>query len=183
MLICLQPQSDDCAKEGQAASDSGFSSKKVYAEWKTFPLSAVDGRVISSHHQRLCRFADVWDTQHLEAVVCRELRASLERAEEASGMCLRPNVHHLQAELADKEEQLKSAQVLMLVLHWYSLTCCCWWSFRGFRIVNTIAILPCSHSCLLAMYMANYIELTPMCGVFCNPSCLYFEGGLLQFGG
>lgn len=47
-----------------------------------------------------------------EAVI-RELQASLERAEDVSGMCLRPNVHKLEAQLAAKEEELKSAQVQM----------------------------------------------------------------------
>ena len=43
---------------------------------------------------------------------CRQLRARLEKAEEASGMCLKPtHVHKLEAELADKEAQLKTVQV------------------------------------------------------------------------
>lgn len=42
---------------------------------------------------------------------CRQLRACLEKAEEASGMCLKPNVHKLEADLADKEAQLKTVQV------------------------------------------------------------------------
>ena len=44
---------------------------------------------------------------------CRELRARLETAEEASGMCLKPSVHKLEAELADKEAQLKTVQVCL----------------------------------------------------------------------
>ena len=44
---------------------------------------------------------------------CRELRARLEKAEEVSGMCLKPSVHKLEAELADKEAQLKSVQVCL----------------------------------------------------------------------
>ena len=46
----------------------------------------------------------------------RELRARLEKAEEASGICLKPNVHKLEAELAAREEQLKNVQVWLPVM-------------------------------------------------------------------
>ena len=45
---------------------------------------------------------------------CRGLQASLEQAEEASGICLMPRVRHMQAQLEAKDRQLQSVQVFFL---------------------------------------------------------------------
>jgi hypothetical protein len=46
-------------------------------------------------------------------LLCRGLLLSLEQAQEASGLCLRPSEQQMQAQLQDKDSQLQSAQVCL----------------------------------------------------------------------